>query len=692
MPIEPEKVPMCRAHLIRSLIAALFAAFLVVGATGACGEHSVVAQRPILFSADLAPRVSGEIYKVALNGKRTDLSRSLYADTGPVISPDGKRVAFLSGRAGYPAIYVVGINGRGLKLLSPNLGGPGPFSWSSDGTQLAAVLRKNESASLYLLAPDRKPRLLYRETEIDNVAWSPNGRLIAYECPNGCYGDNKYESEIKVVTPSGKHVFTVPGSDPPGPQWSSTGQLAVQGSRRVRVYDQRGRLLARPAGQTFAFSPDGKRLATVLGHELVVRDGGGAGRVILREPAFSTSAKEDLGDNFGPQLDWLGENKIAIVPLGPVDRTEYESQHTVGVDVPSGHVGSVPYRVWLSWQSCQGEEGAAWNCGSPDHSLVAETLRVHSQFELRVERVDGSGMRRITHVPGCLSDGYFEPAIDSLQFTSGNRALVYESDCVELYGNIYSISPGGSNLRRLTRANRNQMEPELSPDGHMIALSQARWVGQTCGGCASTIRVMDADGKHPRQLTFERYSNWDGPAIWSSDEREVLYLHSTQDSSIFYDIPAGGGRPQRLNKKLNIRGSEQTLGPYRIAYLDDDEGALWTVGLDGKNRQRVTSTPSDRGPFVSSPAWSRDGRLAWLSTTGNEDRYTLEMLTRTGRRYSYSLGDLAASDLAWSPDGRSLALVASPPEGPSDIYTISDDGTQITRITSGLGANSVSWR
>ena len=676
---------MCRAHLIRSLIAALFAAFLVVGATGACGEHSVVAQRPILFSADLAPRVSGEIYKVALNGKRTDLSRSLYADTGPVISPDGKRVAILSGRAGYPAIYVVGINGRGLKRL----GGPGSFSWSPDGTQLAAVLRKNESASLYLLAPDRKPRLLDRETEIDKIAWSPNGRLIAYECPSGCYGDNKYESEIKVVTPSGKHVFTVPGSDPPGPQWSPTGQLAVQVSRRVRVYDQRGRLLARPAGQTFAFSPDGKRLATVLGHELVIRDGGGAGRVILREPAFSTSAQEDLGDNYGPQLSWLGENKVVIVPLGAVDRDEYEGQHAVGVDVPSGRISSIPYRVWLSWQSCQEEEGAVWNCGSPDHSLVAEAVRVRSHFELRVERVNGSGMQRIALVPGCLSDGYFGPALDSLQFAPGNRALVYQSDCAELYGNLYSVSPEGSNLHRLTHANRDQFDPQLSPDGHRIVFSQRRWVGHTCGGCASTIWVMNADGKNRRQLTSERYSNWDGPPIWSPDGREILYLHSTQDSSTFFHIPAAGGRPQRLSKKLYIRGDEQTPGPYGIAYLDY-EGALWTVGLDGKNRQRVTPKPSDNGPFVSSPAWSRDGRLAWLSTTGDEVRYTLEILTRTGRRYSYALGELAASDLAWSPDGRSLAFVASPPEGPSDVYTISDDGRHIRRVTYGLGANSVS--
>jgi len=677
---------MCRAHLIRSLIAALFAAFLVVGATGACGEHSVVAQRPILFSADLAPRVSGEIYKVALNGKRTDLSRSLYADTGPVISPDGKRVAFLSGRAGYPAIYVVGINGRGLKRL----GGPGSFSWSPDGTQLAAVLRKNESASLYLLAPDRKPRLLDRETEIDKIAWSPNGRLIAYECPNGCYGDNKYESEIKVVTPSGKHVFTVPGSDPPGPQWSPTGQLAVQVSHRVRVYDQRGRLLARPAGQTFAFSPDGKRLATVLGHELVIRDGGGAGRVILREPAFSTSAQEDLGDNYGPQLSWLGENKVVIVPLGAVDRDEYEGQHAVGVDVPSGRISSIPYRVWLSWQSCQEEEGAVWNCGSPDHSLVAEAVRVRSHFELRVERVNGSGMQRIALVPGCLSDGYFGPALDSLQFAPGNRALVYQSDCAELYGNLYSVSPEGSNLHRLTHANRDQFDPQLSPDGHRIVFSQRRWVGHTCGGCASTIWVMNADGKNRRQLTSERYLNWDAPAIWSPDGRKILYVHSTQDSSNFYDIPSEGGQPQRLNKSLRMSGDEQTLGLYGIAYLDFEEGALWTVGLDGKNRQRVTPNPSDRGPFVSSPAWSRDGRLAWLSTTGDEVRYTLEILTRTGRRYSYALGELAASDLAWSPDGRSLAFVASPPEGPSDVYTISDDGRHIRRVTYGLGANSVS--
>ncbi|HKC77028.1 MAG TPA: hypothetical protein VKB70_01450, partial [Gaiellaceae bacterium] len=69
------------------------------------------------MSANRAPSVSGEIYRVDADGRQIDLSRSPYQDTSPVVSPDGRRVAFVSDRSGAQGVYQVGIDGRGLTRL-----------------------------------------------------------------------------------------------------------------------------------------------------------------------------------------------------------------------------------------------------------------------------------------------------------------------------------------------------------------------------------------------------------------------------------------------------------------------------------------------------------------------------------------------------------------------------------------------
>jgi Tol biopolymer transport system component len=44
---------------------------------------------------------------------------SPFADEDPFVSPNGKRVGFVSERGGGPGIYDVGIDGAGLRRLDP---------------------------------------------------------------------------------------------------------------------------------------------------------------------------------------------------------------------------------------------------------------------------------------------------------------------------------------------------------------------------------------------------------------------------------------------------------------------------------------------------------------------------------------------------------------------------------------------
>ena len=52
----------------------------------------------IVFAADQAYPLQGSIYRIDANGHQVDLSRSPYEDQTPLVSPDGKDIAFFSYR------------------------------------------------------------------------------------------------------------------------------------------------------------------------------------------------------------------------------------------------------------------------------------------------------------------------------------------------------------------------------------------------------------------------------------------------------------------------------------------------------------------------------------------------------------------------------------------------------------------
>ena len=118
------------------------AVLVLAGVAGAAGSSGT-----IVFAADRAPALTGEVMRIAPDGRTTNLSRSPAQDASPAVSPGAKLVAFSSGRGGKRAEYVVGVDGRGLRRISPFLGAAdvnrGPTltaAWSRDGTSVAVLV------------------------------------------------------------------------------------------------------------------------------------------------------------------------------------------------------------------------------------------------------------------------------------------------------------------------------------------------------------------------------------------------------------------------------------------------------------------------------------------------------------------------------------------------------------------------
>ena len=74
----------------------------------------------IVFAATDDPS-NGDVMLVRADGTQIDLSASPALDTSPVVSPDGRLVAFFSTRGGHGAEWVVGVDGKGIRKVTPPL-------------------------------------------------------------------------------------------------------------------------------------------------------------------------------------------------------------------------------------------------------------------------------------------------------------------------------------------------------------------------------------------------------------------------------------------------------------------------------------------------------------------------------------------------------------------------------------------
>ncbi len=93
---------------------------------------------------------------------------------------------------------------------------------------------------------------------------------------------------------------------------------------------------------------------------------------------------------------------------------------------------------------------------------------------------------------------------------------------------------------------------------------------------------------------------------------------------------------------------------------------IWMTSLDGKTSLQLTHGPKES---ENTPRWSPDGRyLAFISGRRDDDEADqLWLLDRQGgEAFKITSGKLSVEDYAWSPDGKSIALVLSdaPPEPP----------------------------
>lgn len=166
-----------------------------------------------------------QLYAVAADGsgKKVKLSDGAGWDYSPSVSPDGKRVAFISNRKDRVELRVVDLAGGAKRLLLVRgddvLGSP---AWSPDGATLAFECKRGGASAVQRLcrmssdggeAPD------LTSTWAASPAWSPDGSKLAYVAK-----DAEGNEQVHVMSRdgSGAAALTSEGRNT-HPTWSPDG-------------------------------------------------------------------------------------------------------------------------------------------------------------------------------------------------------------------------------------------------------------------------------------------------------------------------------------------------------------------------------------------------------------------------------------------------------------------------------------
>ena len=485
---------------------------------------------------------------------------------GPVLSPDGKWVAYLSNAGGSPNVWVKFLGGGEAQNLTAAAGldisgsaAIGGLEVSPDGSRIAVAARARGSTSQFstfeIPAPFAGPPQALLDAGFLAMRWSPDGSRMAFIRAGSTAGD-----AIWVADGDGTNRREiVPASGGVHMHWLSW-------SRDGFIYFIRPVMAGFNLVQTEIYR--------------VAANGGSP------EPVVTTLRRA-----------------MFPVPLPG------------GGLIYSADTNSVELGMW--WRAADGTvRPLTFGLGdyaeprvSADGRLLVATRYENHQSLIRIE-TSGPQSGRMTP----LTDG-FGGDLDPSAVPTTTR-MVFSSTRT---GNrhLWTANTDGTDVRPLTSGSSQDDRPALSPDGQTVAFASDR-------GGQRGIWLIAAAGGSPRKLVdAQPVSN----LSWSRDGTAIVYAASAGTWPGLWSVSVADGKVQRITTPGAVGEPMWSPTSDRIAYLEPSTSTTGPafVGLsfiapDGDPRSaKALKAPDISAGFANGMlAWATDGRrLAVTSQNTN---------------------------------------------------------------------------
>ena len=391
-------------------------------------------------------------------------------------------------------------------------------AFSPDGKQIAFVWNgeKENNFDIYvkLLDTEIPLRLTTDPAQDSNPVWSPDGRYIAF------LRRLAEKSAVYLIPPLG------------GPERKLAEVNAIN------------------YGSSLDWSPDGKSLAAV-------------DRCGSQEPcslsliSIETGEKQKLTFPPTEHAEYNGDTNPAFSPDGKT--LAFIRIGSLGVsDVYLAPVsGGEPRRLTFDNMTAI---GLTWTADGRE--IIFRSNRGGYPTLWRIPAVGGT-----PELLPAVGDEAIEPAISH----QGQR-LVYTRRMMD--SNIWRIemsSPTtrGTSPARLISSTRNDVAPQLSPDGKRIVFASDR-------AGSLEIWVCDSEGLNPIQLTFFGGVHTGTPR-WSPDSRRITFDSRPEGQTDIYVISAEGGKPRRVTMETSEDVAPSWSRDGRWIYFGSKRSGDWQV-------------------------------------------------------------------------------------------------------------------
>lgn len=472
----------------------------------------------------------GDIYKVPLSGgDATPVLEDFAWNIQPSVSPDGKKVAFISDRGGVSNLWVMNTDGSDLTQLSEEkknlIHSP---SWSPDGNYIAVMKGIMSSRSipageiwLYHKAGGKGVQVKSRvhgkkdQKNIADPAFSADGKYLYY-----------------TQDVSGGSVFQY-NRDPLKAIFAVTRYDLEKGEEERYISGTGGAIVPTP-------SPDGKKVAFLRRVKnktgLFIKDTKSG----VETPLF-LGMERDMQEGFGSEgyfayFDWTPDSQhIVFWTAGKFHKLNVADQsiETLSVSVNANKKAADPIRFTVDVAPEKfTPKLLRWSQKSPDgKKAVFQTLG-----KIYIKDLDSGETKRVTKQN---SHDKFYP-----RFSNDGKKIVYTTwNDLEL-GSVRVVSAKGGRSDVITKYPGHYVEPSFSPDGESIAYRKIT------GGYLLTpkwsvdpgIYVYDMD-----QETETRVSKSGWNPHFAGDNDRVYFTTSV----------AGSDYPERQLVSVNLSGDDQ---------------------------------------------------------------------------------------------------------------------------------------
>lgn len=307
--------------------------------------------------------------------------------------------------------------------------------------------------------------------------------------------------------------------------------------------------------------------------------------------------------------------------------------------------------------------------------------------------------------------------------------LAFLSDRDDEHAQLYLIPATGGEARKLTSLPRGAGPAEWAPDGTRLVFAarvsierppadpdaRARWTERPRVVTRASFKADGAGYQFDRRshLFVARVADagvtqiTDGDAedrspAWSPDGRRIAWSRTRSgpaDYSVsdIWTADADGGNARRITEDVGRANSPSwspdgaTLACYGTDEQESGFGEplyrVWTVPAEG-GASRALTAGYDRGVFLlppptvnAGPVWAADGAtLSFLvADAGNINVARADVADGTVRPVAGRERQLTSMTVA-TADGR-IAVVASAPDEPGDVWSCAWDGTDERRLT-----------